>query len=415
MFRKVALDRISSPEQLDQMMHITAPRGWIALASLALLIAVGLGWGVLGELPDKVAGNGILVRTDGVLEVVAPASGRVADLTVGVGDYVREGQVVAWVDQPELFARVKEAEAQLQALRRAHDEKSSFSRGESALEERTAAEQRANLAQTVAAQESSLRWLDERIRAQQSLVDQGLITRSVLMQTQQQRDQTLERIRTSRAELLQIDSRRTTADHGRAEEMAGEERQIAQAEMALANLQREYRAASQIASTHTGRVLEVTTQRGKIISVGESLLSLDRSGRGVRGLMAVMYVPSIQGKRVRPGMTIQIAPSTVRQEEFGMMLGRVVFVSDYPATPKGMKQMLNNDQLVAGLSGGAAPYEVHAELAVDPSTVSQYRWTSSHGPPVRVASGTLATGQIIVETQRPIAKVIPLVRKYTGI
>jgi HlyD family secretion protein len=114
-------------------------------------------------------------------------------------------------------------------------------------------------------------------------------------------------------------------------------------------------------------------------------------------------------------MKIEIAPSTVRREEYGMMLGTVTFVSDYPATSRGMMQTLKNDQLVEALSGDGAPYEVHAALTVDPNTASRYRWTSSGGPPVRVHSGTLAAGQVIVETQRPIAKVIPLLRRWTGI
>ena len=38
LFRKVALERLSSPEQLDQMMTVTSLRGWIALAAAIFLI-----------------------------------------------------------------------------------------------------------------------------------------------------------------------------------------------------------------------------------------------------------------------------------------------------------------------------------------------------------------------------------------
>jgi HlyD family secretion protein len=58
---------------------------------------------------------------------------------------------------------------------------------------------------------------------------------------------------------------------------------------------------------------------------------------------------------------------------------------------------------------------VHADLVVDPSTVSGYRWSSSKGPPLKIQSGTLATGNIEVATKRPIEMVIPLMRKYTGL
>jgi HlyD family secretion protein len=58
---------------------------------------------------------------------------------------------------------------------------------------------------------------------------------------------------------------------------------------------------------------------------------------------------------------------------------------------------------------------VHADLEVDPSTASRYRWSSSNGPPLRIQSGTLATAHVIVSEKRPIELVIPLLRKHTGI
>jgi HlyD family secretion protein len=105
----------------------------------------------------------------------------------------------------------------------------------------------------------------------------------------------------------------------------------------------------------------------------------------------------------------------VKQEEYGMMLGRVTYVSDFPATTRGMSRVLKNDQLVSVLSGGGAPYEVHVDLTVAPETVSRYKWSSSDGPPLAIQSGTLATASIEVRAERPIGMVIPLLRRYTGI
>ena len=157
------------------------------------------------------------------------------------------------------------------------------------------------------------------------------------------------------------------------------------------------------------------TETGAVVAAGQPVLSLDLTGRTVKDLEAVMYVPSIQGKQIRVGMPMLVAPATVKQEEFGMMLGRVTYVSDFPATMKGMQRMLKNERLVAGLAGSDAPYEVHADLVLDPATVSRYRWTSSQGPPTKIESGTLAAASITVTTRRPIELVIPLIREYLGL
>ena len=44
-FRKVALERLSSPEQLDQLLQVTDPKGWMALGALALRQGVRCGCG----------------------------------------------------------------------------------------------------------------------------------------------------------------------------------------------------------------------------------------------------------------------------------------------------------------------------------------------------------------------------------
>jgi HlyD family secretion protein len=80
-----------------------------------------------------------------------------------------------------------------------------------------------------------------------------------------------------------------------------------------------------------------------------------------------------------------------------------------------MWRVLKNDKLVTALAGQDAPYEIHVDLQVDPTTVSGYRWSSSSGPPQRIQSGTLSRGSIAVQRRRPVELVIPLVKKYTGV
>lgn len=168
-------------------------------------------------------------------------------------------------------------------------------------------------------------------------------------------------------------------------------------------------------ATYGGRVLEVMTDRGNLVSAGEPLMTVSLSGRAVKDLEAVIFVPSVEGKRVRTGMRIRIAPSTVKQEEFGFMVGTVTYVSDYPSSARGMQRVLKNDRLTSALAGNDAPYELHADLVLDPATTSRYKWTSAKGPPVQIQSGTIATGSVEVASRRPIDLVIPLIRRYTGI
>lgn len=414
-FRKVSLDRLASPEQLDQLMQVTTPKGWIALVALCALLIMAIVWGCTGRIPETVHGQGILIKSGGVLQVVPSTGGRVIDISVSVGDLVSAGQIVARIAQPELTDQLNQAVATLNDLRAQQRSSLEFGRRDLALQSAALTQQRAAAEQAVAAADESWRWLAQKIAEQEKLVRQGLITRQTLLATREQYNAAAQRASAGRGELAQIRVRLLALVNDHDGEKNESRFQIDDARHEVARLERELRERSEVTSPYTGRVLEVMTEQGDMVESGEPVLSLDLTGRSVKNLVAVIYVPSVEGKRVRAGMRVQIAPSTVKQEEYGMMLGRVTYVSDFPATTKGMARVLKNDQLVNVLSGSGAPYEVHADLMVEPETVSRYKWSSSSGPPLAIQSGTLATASIEVRTDRPIGMVVPLFRKYTGI
>ena len=414
-YRKVSLTRLASPEQLDQLMRVTDARGWVALAGLGLILLTAIGWGIAGRIPETVRGTGMLVKSGGIFQVTPNAGGRVIDVAVGVGDDVTEGQVVARIAQPELADRVNTARAELTRLREEHADLVAFSGRDLALQRALLDQQRATVLQVQAATEQSRRFLQERIASQEQLVQQGLLTRSALLATRQQFDQAVEKIADEKSQQVQIDAKRNALTNDSDDRVRQSAAHLETQEAQLAELERQLRTGTEVVATYGGRVLEVMTDRGNLVSPGEPLMTVNLGGRAVKELEAVIYVPSVDGKRVRPGMMIQIAPSTVKQEEFGLMVGKVTYVSDFPATAKGMQRVLKNDRLTGALAGNDAPYELHADLVFDPRTASHYRWTSAKGPPVRIQSGTIATGNVEVAARRPIEMVIPLLRQYTGI
>lgn len=415
LFRKVALDRLSSPEQLDQLTQVTSSRGWISLAAVSIVLVTAIAWSVVGRLPERVSGTGMLLKSGGVLEIVAPGGGRVVDVSVDVGDTVREGQVIARVDQPALNDQLRQAKATYADLNAQRDQALSFNHRDSLLQVHFLEQQRATTQQTIAADERTLAWLKDKIASQNQLVTQGLLLKATLAGTRQQYDQTQEKIAQSRGDLTQIESRLLSVTNQKEDDLRSSEQRVAEARRKIEGLERDLQEQSQVVSPYSGRILEVMADPGAIVARGEPIVTLDMSGRTVKGLEAIIYVSPAHGKQIRPGMKIQIAPSTVKQEEYGLMLGRVTYVSDFPATPRGMRRVLKNDQLITALAGNSAPYEVHADLIVDPTTVSQFRWSSSKGPPLHIQSGTLAMGNIEIASRRPLAMVLPLLREYTGL
>ncbi|MEO0408197.1 MAG: hypothetical protein AAF289_12675 [Cyanobacteria bacterium P01_A01_bin.135] len=62
LFRQESLERLSSPEQLDQLMQIVRPQHWIPLVMLAVLVSLGVLWSIVARIPQVVSGPGVLLQ-----------------------------------------------------------------------------------------------------------------------------------------------------------------------------------------------------------------------------------------------------------------------------------------------------------------------------------------------------------------
>jgi multidrug efflux pump subunit AcrA (membrane-fusion protein) len=119
-FREGSLERLSSPEQLDQLIKVTSPRAWLALAAVAVILLSIIVWSFLGSLPAKVAGQGILLNNGGVSSLEHHTAGRVIDIRFKAGDMVKKGDIVALIDRPELTANINSLLAKLGQMEAKH-------------------------------------------------------------------------------------------------------------------------------------------------------------------------------------------------------------------------------------------------------------------------------------------------------
>ena len=49
-FRKKSLDRVSSPDQMEDYIHVTSPSVWIIFAAIVVLLIGACVWGIMGYL-----------------------------------------------------------------------------------------------------------------------------------------------------------------------------------------------------------------------------------------------------------------------------------------------------------------------------------------------------------------------------
>ena len=108
-FRASALQRAASPDELDHLVAITKPSDWIFTVVLAVVLVAAIIWGIFGRIPSRVSGEGILVGSGRVFDAVSAAEGRLASLSVAVGDHVERGQTVAQIAQVDIEQKYRNA------------------------------------------------------------------------------------------------------------------------------------------------------------------------------------------------------------------------------------------------------------------------------------------------------------------
>jgi len=431
-FRKVALDRLSSPEQLDQLIKVTTPRAWFTLLAVGVILAAAVIWGIWGSIPNKVSGQGILIKSGGVYNIVHSSAGQITDIRIRPGDSVKRGEVVARVDQPELVQQINRLKKQLAQLESLREARSGNDIKDLPLElyELVSRIESARTSQALAGASYTKDLNDGQLALDQAevlannqkdnvakmalLFEQNAIPEIDLINAQKDLDLYQLQVRNHRTAVSALKSYYQEEISKSEKELqllqSQLEAQIFQAKADIAKLQNELDTKSAVISQVEGRVLEAKVSKGDIIQPGMRLFSLEREGESVK-LEVSMYVQAEVGKKIVPGMQAQLCPTTVKKEEYGYMLGRVTGVSEYPTTIQSMALTLGNEELAAKLAGQYTPLEVTVDLLTDESTVSGYKWSSRNGPPLKINSGTLCIGSITISKQKPIQMVIPAIKK----
>ena len=411
-FRKAALERLSSPDQLDRLIALTSPVGWASVAALFALLAAIVAWGIFGSVPTQVGGAGILIARGGqVYDAMAPAGGTVASVAA-IGAAVRKGDVVATLDDSQTDEELQHARNVLREQEQDLEQLTARFDRAIAARQKVDQQQRENLSAIIAAAEQRREFYASQLAAEAPVAARGFITQRFVQETRQQVESAEQEARRARNDLLRLDAEEIDLKGRRDQEVHRQQEAVNAARRALEELTIRVEHNTRIVSPIAGHVTEIKATAGTVVATGRPILSIETAGKR---LELVLYIPPDQGKRVRAGMEVRIEPATVKKEEFGTLVGRVTEISEFPVSAEGMLAVLQNQQLVNRFSEHGAPYAARVRLRRDPQSPSGYAWSAGTGPPIQLSSGTTASAAITVRTQAPITLVLPLLREKTGI
>ena len=412
-FRKIAYNRIASPDQLDQMVTVAGSQAWLAALMLGLMLVAVVVWSIVGSIPTRIKGEGILIGRGGrVFDALAPSPGYLAQLETNVGDLVTKDQIYAVLARTDTELELQNARARVVEAQFNRDESQRVAADEMRLKRETLARQKSALQQQVEGAEAQARFMRDKLGDDERLLEKKIVTRTDVQRSRSELNQAslevaeaMKRLASTEAEEMELTSTVEQRLREAGQRVNEEARRVRELEAKL-------ELSTVVRAPASGRVTEVKVAVGSALRQGEPVFSVEASSDG---LELLLYLRSEQGKTVEFGMPVQISPSTAKREEFGSMLGVVRGVSHFPTTLDAMRARLQNEDLARTFAQEGPPFEAWVDLDPDPATASGYRWTSERGATLPLTSGTIAAAEVTVRSQAPITLAIPLLREWTGL
>jgi HlyD family secretion protein len=359
-----------------------------------------------------------------MVSIQAQTSGKLTKITADVGDLVEQGQIIARIQQDDVVEQIRRAELQRKNLESSFKEKQKASQEmkriqilELQQDERNQHQHIKNLEQQVEAQHVLQQQQEKLKESREKLAKEGIITKSKVLEVEnevvaiQQQinaltleiDKAKNHLNAVALEIKQINSTETLDELSYTQ-------QVEEIQLEIRDLQKKFAEDSQIISPYTGRIVEVPKKEEELVTAGTTIMLMEKLSEDSE-LEVVMYFSPLTGKQIQKGMSVQISPSIVKREEYGFMEGAVLEVDKYPSTLTTIVKTLQNQTLAQMLVANAAPIKVTAQLFPDTGTVSGYKWSSRHGPPIQIHSGTICFGEVTVREQAPATLVLPILKK----
>jgi len=410
-FRKAALEKLSTPEKLDQLIKITSLNAWLVLVLVFIAISGALVWGFNGKVKTKINAMGVLLGGE-VYDVVSTSRGQLITLNVKNGDVLEAGDIIAQVEQPELSLQIQEARAALADRLNELDQIDVFGHADSRIQEELTIKQRQNIDLEIKSLEKNLEFLNQEIIVDKNLLEKGLITKPQIISKERQIDQIENNIQQLNANLVQLSSQKLNNDFNLKNRKSVIRQRINQAQLRINQLEEQYEKNTNIKSPHSGEVIELLASSGIMVGPGSPLFKIKSTDTTEDKLKGVLYVPAQDGKKISVGMQALVVPSTVKPQEHGYIKATVKHVSEFPVTQQGMMASMQNEQLVRSMLQLGAPFEVIVEFDKNIESPSGFAWTSAEGPDISINTGTSCMGKITVREESPIAMIVPAFKKF---
>lgn len=407
MFRKKALEHAENSRKPNQLAQIVPTQPWLLITALWILLIACLLWGIFGSIPFRVSGDGLLLPKNGSIyaAVAADDAGRIQEILVKPQQMVKQGQIVAHLEQTDLVNDILVSQKELVDLK-SREKKIKFTfNKEIELYEKNIHTKNELIEKVLDSEIKALQEKKELLFAVQQAYKKKLESKKLLTETAGDYYAQVARIESLKKEEVENKIDLENFINERKNQLREIEYKIVDKKYILEKIQEKLKLSKDIISPVNGIVIAISKNIGDLVQEGDVVL---RIANIEEDLDAIIFVSPKDGKKIKPQMNALVSPTNIKKEEYGSIHGQVISVSDYPSTTESMMAILHNKKLVDEFSKETSPIAVRIQLKNDKKTPSGLSWSSSMGPNKLITPGTFVNARITVDEKSPLQIIIPL-------
>jgi HlyD family secretion protein len=423
-------------ERLDTLVRVTTIQSWVYLATIFTVGLAAVAFAVFYQVPTKVMGEGILlIERDTISQARAQATGRLVRVNVKLGDQVEPGTVVGEIFQDDLLDAIHEEELKLEGLKEEDLAHSQFERLEKDSHERAMDLVRQATGEEQMGSREMLKIAEQLAEGTDKLRVKSYTSNVQILESREKKFEIRDDLNKGFTRLAELELEGTKAEITRGRARLDRRLKITQLERKLAIDREKMKRTSRVISRFSGRVTQVLGARDELVREGAPVVLL-HSPKAELGTDdeeleydAVVFVPAGDGKKIDEEDVVEVSPTTVKREEHGFIRGRVVAISELPATRMAMESALQHPELVDAFVKRYAPgvlLRVHVKLdeaktsgaaqagRAGSAGTNHFDWSSPSGRRQPLKTGTMCQAAIVVEKRKLISLVLPWAKHLVG-
>ncbi|MGL5033948.1 MAG: HlyD family efflux transporter periplasmic adaptor subunit, partial [Microcystaceae cyanobacterium] len=225
----------------------------------------------------------------------------------------------------------------------------------------------------------------------------------------------INQIRSLKAQLTGLGAQLEQIEYTTLQSNTDRDNKIGDLQRDIKNLRIRINTDSQVLSPRSGKILELSVNRGQVIQSGTRLATIEETPKSQETL-AYSFFAAGDAEKIRPSMPLLIVPGVEDRERYGGIVAKAIAVAPMPSTSQEVTSILGNEELSKQiLDGGKPVIKIIAQLKRDANTPSGFAWTRGNGLPYVLPDNTIGTAYLVVEERSLVSHLTPLLRRLTGI